>query len=141
MEDRIEDNKDCSMRQQDDILCNQCKGKEHSCCVHLWHQSKDGSSTPSVLCERDGVVIDIKDVDANKCKYYKPPVGQPGEGRKERIAWFDSNFKAIKNRREHDKLSKRLAKNADGSHRYCTPEYYELCKSYENPTIEDDKHE
>jgi hypothetical protein len=141
MEDRIEDNKDCSMRKQDDIKCDECKGRNHTCCVHLWwYQNKDGSAisaTPSVLCERDGIVIDIKDVDANKCKYYKPPVGQQGEGYKERITWFDRNFKAFKTynkkgKKEKDKVSEKLHKNPDGSHRYCTPEYYELCKSYEN---------
>ena len=106
--------------------------REHTNCVNLWwFENKDGGALPSVLCEVDGVVIDIAHLDATKCKHYAAPEGSP----RETTEWFDRNFKAFKeNSRESEEedVRKRLYKNDDGSHRYLRPEYHELCKSYEH---------
>ena len=101
-------------------------------CVNLWYRDVGGGcTTTTIYCEVEGVVIDTIDVNANNCKHYALPDGSLGESRAERIEWFDRNFKTA-SLEELRQLSKRLNKSSDGSDRYCSPEYYELCRSYEN---------
>lgn len=107
--------------------------RKHTNCTNVWWLvHKEGDATPSVYCEVDGVVIDTKDVNAEKCGHYTPPVRLHGESTKERVEWFDRNFrKQLKSDKAQKAVSQRLNTRPDGSRWYLTPEYYRFCKSYE----------